>query len=163
LIAAYFAVEPVARRRTPGTTPPTTEAPFSIFALHEAVFSATRGLDPWIVPIVVPSATNANLRAQGGMFSLVQPTAVDRHPLPDIIEALRDHEAKIASLAFGKFKKLFPLLIEFRVPAREARTVFRLLYQMGVDAAAVFPNLGGIARFLEEKRFHQTAPQGQRS
>ena len=175
LVAAYFAAVDVARRREPGKTVPKTEAPFSVLAIRRSVaepFHRGRdadgadgkpGLDPGIYVITVPTATNSNLHAQGGVFTLVQPRRIDEHPLPNIEVVLERHAARIAELAQGTFLHLFPYLVEFRVPAREARTLLRLLAQMNVTAASVFPGLRGCVDAIKDERFHQRARVGERS
>lgn len=161
-MATYFAAEAVARRRVPGQRPP-SDAPFSIFALRRSVFEACNGLDPNIVKVHVPSATNANLHAQGGLFTLIQPIAVEEFPVTDLATVLERLAPEIRIAQEGEFAKLFPLLIEFRVPAREARTTLMLLERFGVTAASVFPGLGGVARSLDEPRFYEWARPGSRS
>lgn len=167
LVAAYFATQPVARRRTPGRAPPPGETPyFSLFAMNEAVVTATEGMDPEVHVVTVPTATNPNLHAQGGIFSLVQPTGVDAHPLPCVDDVLRQHEATIAQKIWPvgyTFEKHFPLLVEFRVPTREARTALMLLEKSGVSAATIYPGLLGVADALKEERFYQWAAVGSRS
>src|SRR4029077_9900200 len=66
LVAAYFASEPVARRRGPGKEVPTTEFPhFSIFAMNRDIVAATVNIDPGIHILTVPTSTNSFLHAQG--------------------------------------------------------------------------------------------------
>ena len=55
------------------------------------------------------------------------------------------------------------MLIEFRVPATEARTVMRVLATMGVSAATIFPGLAGAVTALQEERLFDYSPVGQRS
>jgi FRG domain len=160
LVAAYFAAKPVAGRREPGTQVPEGEAPFSVFALRRrGVDEACRGLDPEIHLLTVPMATNQNLHAQRGLFSLVQPLEMDPDPLPLLDDVLRNHEEAIRS----KFP-WFPMLIEYQVPAREARTTMLTLAELGVTAASVYPGLNGVVEALREQRFLQTgAATGSRS
>ncbi len=165
LVAAYFACSDVAQRRKKDFVPPADEPPFCVFALRKEAMEATHrgGLDPAIFFITVPTATNSYLHAQGGLFTLVQPIKVDEHPCPALDDVLRRHEATIAALAPGTFTHFFPLLVEFQVPAREARTLLRLLANEGMTAAAVKPALAGCVEALEERRFHQKAEPDFRS
>jgi hypothetical protein len=165
LVAVYFAAEPVARRRVPGVTV-APDAPFSVFALRGDVVPASHGLDTEIHLISVPTATNPNLHAQGGLFSLVQPRAADEDPLPTLETVLQRHEQAIAQRQFFQhqtYEDRFPLLIEFRVPSREARTALMLLAHMGVSGAAIYPGLAGASIALREHRFYQWADPGSRS
>jgi hypothetical protein len=159
LVAAYFAALPVAKRRAPGTKPPETECPyFSVFAVHRHVSDVCASLDPEIHFLSVPTATNANLHAQGGQFSLVQPLSdPGDSALPAIDDVLREHADKIWHLETGGWRYLFPLLVEFRIPVKEARTALMTLGTMGVSAASVFPGLQGIADALKERRYYQWA------
>lgn len=165
LVAAYFAALPVAKRRAPGTKPPETECPyFSIFAVHRGVSRVCAGLDPEIHFLSVPTATNANLHAQGGQFSLVQPLSDPGNAaLPAIDDVLREHADKIWHIEDGGWQYLFPLLIEFRIPVREARTALLTLATMGVSAASVFPGLQGIVDALRERRYYQWASPSDRA
>ena len=168
MVAVYFAALPVARRRGPGHRPPPTEAPyFSVFAMNRAIVDATSGMDPEIHLVSVPTATNPNLHAQGGLFSIVQPTHEDPHPLPRIDEVMRAHSDAMrlrkSEPSRARYGFHFPLLVEFRVPVAEARTSMLLLESMGVTAATIYPGLKGVAEALEELRFFQVAGKGERS
>lgn len=163
LVAAYFAAESVARRREPGVVCELEhEAPFSVFALRRAVVHACQHLDPEIHLLTVPTATNANLHAQGGLFSLVQPRE-EAHPLPLLDRVLQQHADKIRTRDDGIYERLFPFLIEFRVPAREARTMMLTLSHYGVTGASIYPGLRGVVQTLEESRYYQWAGPHDRS
>lgn len=165
LVAAYFACEGVAKRREPGKAV-VGDAPFSVFALRREVEMATEGRDDGISNTVfvmsAPRATNRNLLAQQGVFTLVQPVGQDRpHPLPTIQDVLRDNEAIIH--ARDGSHRWCPLLTEFRVPAREACTLLMLLAESGFTAATIYPGLDGVRKALEERRYFQYASPGGRS
>jgi hypothetical protein len=165
LVAAYFAALPVAKRRPPGRKPPAIECPhFSVFAIHSWVSSFCAGLDPEIHILSVPTATNANLHAQGGQFSLVQPLSdPEAAMLPAIDDVLRMHADKIWNREKGRWRYLFPLLVEFRIPVQEARTALMTLANMGITAASVFPGLQGVADSLKEMRYYQYASPTERA
>jgi hypothetical protein len=167
LVAAYFAVSTVAHRHEPdmpGAGP--SEAPFSVFALRRSVAEATRGLDPRIRVVQVPTATNANLHAQGGAFTLIQPVARDEHPLPSVDDVLRRHADSIANHSAGPHRGLygeqFPMLIEYRVPAFEARCLLYLLATIGVGPASVYPGLRGCAEAMKDQRYYQDTASRER-
>ncbi|HEX7840711.1 MAG TPA: FRG domain-containing protein [Kofleriaceae bacterium] len=164
LVAAYFAAEPVARRRAPGSSPPVTECPyFSIFAVQRRAMAACNALDPAIYFLTVPTATNANLHAQGGEFSLVQPISnPSNETLPTIDEVLIQHADEIWNLDHS-WRRAFPLLVEFRVPVWEARTVLLTLKHMGVTAASIYPGLKGVADAMKEASLYEWAGPGDRS
>jgi hypothetical protein len=162
LVPTYFAAEAVARRRGPGMTPPSDSA-FSVFAMRRAIFTAAMGLDPWLMRVHAPSATNANLHAQGGLFTLVQLTKRDEFPVPDVSDVLERISGDVSNRDEGMYARMFPFLIEFRVPAREARTTLMFLERWGITAAAIYPGLGGAAKALEDVRFYEWASPGERS
>ena len=161
MVAAYFACVAVARRREPGKPPPAAEVEyFSVYALNEAVVHGTEGTDPEVHIMSVPTATNPNLHAQGGVFSLVQPVASDPHPLPRLDDALRANQEAIGKKPWaigGTFQQYFPLLVEFRVPTAQACTALMLLDRLGVTAATVFPGLAGVVSEMVERRYYQWA------
>lgn len=161
LVAAYFAAEPVSHRREPGVKPPPTECPhFSVYALWREAFALCAHRDPEIVPLSVPTATNANLHAQGGHFTLVRPLKnPGPHPLPAIDAVLRLHEDELRAQA----SRRFPFLVELRTPTSEARTVMTTLRAMGVSGASVYPGLGGVVTAMRESRCYQWARPGERS
>ena len=153
-IGAYFAAQPVAQRRASGSRPLETECPyFSIFAVRRSAAEACETLDPEIHFLTVPSATNSNLHAQDGVFSLVQPLSEPGDaPLPAIDEVLIKHAERIWERDNGRWQSLFPLLVEFRIPVREARVVMHTLRNMGVTAASIYPGLDGVARSIMKER-----------
>jgi hypothetical protein len=117
LVAAYFACERVARRYRPGNPRSPNEAPFSVFALQTSTQQLLKELDfdPRLALITAATATNPNLRAQGGLFTLVQPQQTDVQPL-DLGALLEtaEHHASSGS----KWRRWFPLLVEFAFPRR---------------------------------------------
>jgi hypothetical protein len=158
LVAAYFAASPVAKRRAPRVAPPESEySHFSIWAIRRLVQRLSLGLDPEIHFLTVPTATNAYLHAQGGLFSLVQHTSKkETGMLPAIDEVLREH-SKAISECHAQYNHLFPLMIEFRVPVGQARTVLKTLAAMGINAGAIYPGLQGVADAVKERRYFQIA------
>ncbi len=87
-VAAYFAVEQTAKVRGNKYRPMPTikgDTPCAVWALDlGAVELLVHELkpDPKIISITAPNATNPNLNAQGGLFTLVCPTKDDVHPCP---------------------------------------------------------------------------------
>ncbi len=161
LIATYFAAEPVAKRRELGDfSPDPQESHFSVFALRSNIPYICKGLDPEIHTLTVPTASNANLHAQQGLFTLIQPLEADPSPLPLLDEVLRKHEGQIRAQAE---RVRFPLMIEYRIPAIEARTTLLTLECMGVTAASIYPGLHGVVQAMKEQRFFQYSPPRSRS
>lgn len=153
LVAAYFACEGVARRYRPGSPRPPNEAPFSIFALRSETQQLLEEIDfdPRIVRLTAAAATNPNLRAQGGLFSLVQPLK-DDVPLPNLEEVLDRVEPYVQP--GSEWPARFPLLVEYRVPAKDANWLLWQLSLVGVSGAFVYPGLRGVVDSIRERRFH---------
>ena len=103
VIAAYFAVEALAARRRAGLRGQGPCAVWGWMRRRSIDCHADARSDPTIDPAVflvtAPRATNPNLAAQGGLFTLVQPRTGDPHPVPDLDEALRRVAPKISSPA----------------------------------------------------------------
>lgn len=152
-VAAYFAVEQVAKVKGGKYVPMPTikgDEPCTVWALNLlAVDEIVKELkpDPTILVISAPSATNPNLHAQGGVFTLVFPTKDDVHPLPDL-------DAVLKGLATGVpryLEKYAPFLLKFLLPAKEARVAMRLLAADNVHAGTIWPGLRGVAELMKER------------
>lgn len=157
LVAAYFAALPVVKRLKHDRECPH----FSVFAIRGSAAPACWSLDPEIHFLTVPTASNANLYAQGGLFSLVQPISdPGETQLPTIDQTLMRHADRIWTL--GR-RRQFPFLIEFRISVKEAPAVLLILKRMGITAASVYPGLQGCADAMKEAQFYQPAPPGKRS
>lgn len=157
LVAVYFAAVAISKRYYKSGIPPKAWYQyFSIYAVRRVVAEMSPVLDPEIHFLTVPTATNANLHAQGGLFSLVQfRDPADEDVPPAIDDVLKIHADKLLNSSIGH---LAPLMIEFRVPIGEARTVLATLASLGITAATVSPNLQGVADSVKEERFRQYAP-----
>jgi hypothetical protein len=116
------------------------------------------------------AATNPNLHAQGGLFTLVQPRSEDtaKAPLRNLDALLLELDrADVDPLRVDgetwKREQYSPVFVKFTLPTREARVFVRLLAESGVSAASVFPGLDGVAKAFYETRDHQRAERGSRS
>lgn len=152
-VAAYFAVEQIAKVRGNKFVPMPTikgDEPCAVWALNrglvEHLFNEIKP-DPTICFVTAPTATNPNLAAQGGLFTLVQPTATDPHPLQDLDEVLK----RIADKVPKKFERLAPFLVKFVLPHTEARTALRMLSFHNVHAGTVWPGLRGVVDSMRER------------
>lgn len=157
LIAAYFAAVGIGKRYAkPDACPRDWCQYFSIYAIRRITAKISVDLDPEISFPTVPTATNANLHAQGGLFSLVQyRDPLNEVMLPAIDKVLSMHAETLSSEKYESYRYLFPLMVEFQVPITEARTVLATLAAMGVTAATAYPNLQGVADSVKEERFRQ--------
>jgi hypothetical protein len=166
LIAAYFAVEGLARLRAQPSASgsPRTDEPCAVWALdrgfvENVAHARDAGFSPGVIMVTAPRATNPNLAAQGGLFTVVQPRDTDPHPIPDIDEALRDNADRVPEA----LERHAPFLYKFVLPATEARTALRMLSELEVHAGVVYPGLRGVVEFMKEKKGYQWAGTGSRS
>ncbi len=167
LVATYFAVRDVAQARAnrPGVWPVSGNDPCAVWALDlgfiQAMIVESRknpSIDPAIYAVTAPYATNPNLAAQGGLFTLVQPRADDPHPIPDLDAAL----LKMAEHVPRRWDPWVPVLFKFVLPANQVRVALRMLHAEGITAAAVRPGLPGVVDAMRERWAHQRARPGQR-
>jgi hypothetical protein len=104
--------------------------------------------------VMAPRATNPNLHAQGGVFTvhLVRPgdpkAIVNRDPLNVVIS----HTAQ-------KTKDTrFPVMKLLRLPVSKADRLLRLLATQNIHAARIFPGFDGVVRHLNEWRLWDKPP-----
>lgn len=166
LIAAYFAAVDAVRLKEPGSET------LSIWALDRQVLRHCRGprddmgsfgtdlhgyvkREPLVRLEVTPRATNPNLHAQMGAFSVVRVAEVrmrdlgfDRRPLDEIDFELSDDEA-----LRGR-----PLFLHFTLPRSQAKQALWLLAREGVTGARCFPGFDGAARLVGEWAFYPRPP-----
>lgn len=161
LVAAYFAAKP---RLSDDGRPFTSDA-LDIWALnllpehipgwggrtletayqHGLADSSMRDSDV-LRSVVLPRATNPNLRAQEGVFTLHRahefgPEA-EEHPIPleQVIDDLWERGPEQPRS-----------LIRFRLPASQAGRLLTLLAHQRVDGCRLFPGFGGVAEGLRER------------
>ena len=168
LVAAYFAVRDVAQARTrrPGIWATDGNSPCAVWAVDQgfirAMISEARkvpSIDPVVYMVTAPYATNPNLAAQGGLFTLVQHRTGDPHPILDVDAALLGMADKVPP----DWERWMPILVKFVLPETEARVALRLLHAEGISAAAVKPGLAGVVEATKESWSYQWAPVGRRN
>ncbi len=92
--------------------------------------------------VTAPRASNPNLHAQAGVFTLLQQLTEIR-TLDEFLVAW----ASTSEIAHD----YFPLMRKFNIPRKEARRVLVRLAHEGVTAAALFPGYEGAAREVREQ------------
>lgn len=103
-----------------------------------------------VIRVTAPTATNAKLRAQRGLFILVRPDTVDsssplaRWNLQDVVGTL---------VSAGG-----PALRKYQLNIAEAPLLLRLLAQQFISAATVYPGLDGVVQSLYESRLWDARP-----
>lgn len=154
LKAAYFAARNAAQEIIAGEVPPhsriavwamsTTLTDFASFVSKYKVDGARQFP---VSLITSPAATNPNLRAQEGVFTLFQANSSDKTPLVDRrpleVQACEEM-SQPKSLAFTAFTKL-------TLPATEAGKLLWILASFGVSAASLFPSFQGVAWAVREE------------
>jgi hypothetical protein len=100
-----------------------------------------------ITLVTAPTASNANLRAQMGVFTL-------RRKEPVTLDALADREPMDRVVKNLKAEDdIHNDLIEFSLPICESPKLLHLLARESIDAATLFPGYDGVAKALREKQY----------
>lgn len=143
LVAAYFAAADAAARPHGGR--------LSVWIIREIIVQkCCSNFIPQALVVTAPYASNPNLRAQQGVFTVVRTTGYD--PPPNIDEVLShavSHRLADYDVAIGWN---LPDLCKFTVPASEAPKLLRLLAMHGMTAASVFPGYAGVVLAMNERR-----------
>jgi hypothetical protein len=111
-----------------------------------------------VLLVMAPRATNPNLHAQGGVFTvrIVRPknpaAPIDRKSLDVAIEDTAPCD-DIDGIRF-------PVMRRVTLPIRESGRVLRLLAGHNIHAASIFPGFNGVVRHLSEWRQWDIPPEG---
>jgi hypothetical protein len=127
-VAAYFAAADSAARRT-GRRP----RYLAVWALRKSDEEAGMRI------YQAPAWTNPNLRAQSGLFTLVQ-------PLSGRDRSVEEYMAGFGSVVGDAVAALHRLIL----PGTEAPKLLRLLAYEGIDGASMFPGADGVVRAMRE-------------
>jgi hypothetical protein len=141
-VAAYFASADATRLLKPSRT-----GRLAIWAAqHHAVTLLGRARAPHFSLSIVtaPLASNPNLAAQAGLFTVVR----------DVHEGV-PFDAVIAAAATesGTSPEKAPIMWHLTLPQSEGPRLLRLLALDGVSAATVFPGFAGVKQSLDEEAF----------
>jgi hypothetical protein len=96
--------------------------------------------------ITAPRASNPNLHAQDGVFTLYRSDVSEAGGHPDRRDLT---EQVMESLGTSSFRK--PLFVEFTLSAKLAWDAMVLLSRMGVDSARLFPGYDGVVKCVYEQ------------
>jgi hypothetical protein len=105
-----------------------------------------------ITVVTAPTATNPNLHAQRGVFTLHRPPSV----LPK--SQLEPEPLERVAVRLQEEHDIHQHLIEFSLPVDESPTLLRLLAVEGIDAAALFPGYYGVVRAMKESKYWRNRP-----
>jgi hypothetical protein len=154
LVAAYFAAYGLAKEACDETRRTRYDASknmvvwaLNLRAIPPSVPGRADGVSRFAV-VEAPQATNPNLAAQAGLFTLDR--EVDREPdgrraLEELLPAMLRQSGTRRQLTSD------PLFRKFTLPHTEARRLLRLVGLRGVTAAAVSPGHKGVADSLYEE------------
>ena len=142
LVAAYFAAS--------GASGPAEGSGrhMAVWALDHTRLGSIASSDERVIVVRAPLATNPNLRAQRGLFTLhgvrlrADRTAVDA--------ALDDAIGKLAGSAQGSDATQRPCMYLYCLPAEKAPLLLHLLDQEGTSAASIYPGYKGVVDALRE-------------
>jgi hypothetical protein len=147
LTGAYFAAVSQAKALK-SKTPPASGTRIAVWAANYLELGTKSGsinferLDrDVILPITAPGAGNANLYAQGGLFThlyrhrRVDPDApMDYSPQTQVLESMTK-------------------VVKFTLPVEEAPRLLRMVAEEGTSAANLFPGFDGIRKAMEERMY----------
>jgi hypothetical protein len=147
LTAAYFACQKVAKAQRP------SGGRCAFWAVHQDAVEEVVRPDLRLVKVTAPFDTNPNLRAQRGLFSLVEyKTPPPDHHLPDLDAVLRN-------VAPPPGKPDVPLMYKITMPHSQCAFLMSLLNDANVNAATVFPGYDGAVEAVREQMFYpKTVP-----
>lgn len=156
-IAAYFAAIEAAKWIAQPKEAPSGVERLAVWAFEGIAYDlnriASQGLSARmskireITVVTAPAASNPNLRAQRGAFTLCRKAQValdasaDREPMDCVVRNLRAQD------------DIYNTLIEFSLPICESPKLLRRLARENVDAATLFPGYGGVARAVRERQY----------
>jgi hypothetical protein len=156
-VAAYFAAEAVQRMRG-RTDVPSHMAVWAYSHVHSES-AAFWGGSEWTPVIVrVPRSRNANLHAQGGVFTVVVNSCVrPEEPsfVPPLNRLIAEQAARVEARPRGE-----PLLYQLCLDTRHAGELLRLLRYEQISSTYLFPGYEGVIRGITERRLwdHVTFP-----
>lgn len=161
-VAAYFAARKIAEEVTKNvyTDEVLTTKKICVWAINKSKINIEY---PWVFPeeppnapcirfITAPQASNPNLNAQAGLFTM-DTDLKRRIPLDTLILDGLDRITDESVAARISQNPLF--IVKLELPYRHARKLLRLLAAEAVTAASVFPGYQGAASALTERTFWQ--------
>lgn len=102
--------------------------------------------------VTAPAASNPNLHAQQGVFTLSRQAEVDLNGRVERVPL--DEEVRNTMLPFANHT----VLVQYTVSAKHAVRILQLLAKEGVTAATVFPGYYGVAKALKERAYWELLP-----
>lgn len=146
-VAAYFAaIEPATEAARFEVPAPQVEGELSVWALSQRyALERWNVTDVEVLIVTAPRATNPNLQAQAGLFTLHRSTVAES------LDVVLRRAGEGDLLDDSPLAARLPLMRRLTLPRREARSLLRLLSYEGVDGASIFPGLAGVVASLRKK------------
>lgn len=149
LVAAYFAAAEAAKSRCQGGDP---SHRLAVWAMDRSVpmeirRHPNRTGNRYMEFVGAPMASNRNLHAQNGLFSVERifyfspGDPIDREPLDKLDCAAQGHPSRELPQ---------PLFVHLTLPQAEAAHLLWLLAREGITGARCFPDYDGVTRHLRE-------------
>lgn len=119
-----------------------------------------------ILTVSAKLSENDNLRAQSGLFSLIQELDVRSvgkpvvEPLDEVVRRIVDTASK-NNIDRDMYRNIYwPLMLHVRIKAGLAHEILRYLAGEGISAASLFPGYDGVRIACEERRLwdHAVGP-----
>lgn len=150
-IAAYFAAE--------GAIQPDSEqgGKLAVWSLYYPAMGALDVMERWRHPIIVvtaPSASNANLKAQQGVFTTVPHYYIEKA----YANYLTLDKFLVDQVKEGNENAQSSKLRRFTLPSQEAPKLLWLLGKMDITASTLFPGYKALINELKQ-RFLWSSPQ----
>jgi hypothetical protein len=154
LIAAYFAAVEAAANITKNESKTLSVWAYCLHAhALDKILLKYCGKNLDVVVVTSPSASNSNLRAQQGLFTLCYPNLikldepVDRRSLDEVLQSNKSglNDDKVEETPVSA------MLYRFTLPAMESRVLLWLLAKEGVTGSAAYPGYDGVAQALKEQ------------
>jgi len=136
-VAAYFAAASAAEMNA-------TVGRLEVWALRSNIVRSSRFIfEGHALSLVnAPRASNPNLHAQSGVFTVLEGTRASELPLDEFVLRALDSIDPNAEL---------PLMRRLTAPQSCARELLRLLAHEGVDGSTMFPGFEGVVKAMKER------------
>jgi hypothetical protein len=127
---------------------PTQSGLLSVWAFSVGVFGMLNAETPFTV-VTAPAATNSNLRAQEGLFTLAKhikrdQSPVDRRPFDELLRAFsEENELKVVGAARYWFHRI-------TLPQRLSHQLLYDLALEGITEATLHPDFYGVVRAMKD-------------
>lgn len=168
-VAAYFAARDALDRDEETDSTERKSKPdesMAVWAFFKTFYVGLNRIDDERVPyelVTVPYATNPNIQAQQGVFTLLRHHGtvdkVDRTPLD---EMMFDYLQRSRASVLSTKESTIPIFLKFELPWSECGGLIRVLANLGVNASTVYPGYAGVADAVREELCWWDSPLSRR-